>query len=232
MKNCECLAKRHSNLAQPAGKIKAELFTLHFLRLSRCTLYASIPQGRQAFGKGNSAPSVLPAIHLTRPGTSSSPIRPTPSMPKKLLPRPLTAPQNLAWPTLFHHQIQTKSRPTAAFSSAQHTPPPSGSKVRRSLQRTAMTDAARCDGQCTALRWTMQRTAPSDRKHRHGVESAEGHGTEEQKQEDPPQWAGLGCRLCEGWLSLFSSQVTHDVVGRLGLVVAVEEQWEVVGTEP
>ena len=61
MKNCECPAKRHSNLARPAGKIKAELFTLHFMRLSCCTLYASIPQGRQAFGKRNSAPSVLPA---------------------------------------------------------------------------------------------------------------------------------------------------------------------------
>ena len=96
----------------------------------------------------------------------------------------------------------------------------------------AMGDAARCDGRCTALRWTMQRTAPSDRKHRHGVRSAEGHGTEEQKQEDPPQWAGLGCRLREGRLLLFSSQITHDVVGWLGLVVAVEEQRVVVGTKP
>ena len=87
----------------------------------------------------------------------------------------------------------------------------------------AMDDAARCDEQCTALRWTMQRAAPSDRKHRHGVRSTEGHDTEEQKQEDPPLWAGLVCRLREGRLLLFSSQVTHDVVGWLGLVVAVDE---------
>ena len=39
------------------------------------------------------------------------------------------------------------------------------SALRWQMQRTAMADAAHCDGGCGALRWQMQRTAMADAAH-------------------------------------------------------------------
>ena len=149
MKNCECPAKRHSNLAQPAGKIKAELFTLHFLRLSRCTLYASIPQGRQAFGKGNSAPSVLPAIHLTRHF-----IQPHPSnsfnAQKAFAPSPHRASEFGIADSFPSPNTDKKPPYSSLFLRAAHSP---------SVWQQGQTFiAAHCDDRCSTLRCLTENT--------------------------------------------------------------------------
>ncbi|GEM_PF-5870970 len=46
------------------------------------------------------------------------------------------------------------------------------SALRWRMQRTAMADAAHCDGRCSALRWRMQRTALADAAHCDGGCSA------------------------------------------------------------